>query len=313
MSACADGWEDDNALFHQADCNLPSVVYVVNLVYCVIVAVLLIAVYASRLAALKGDMRSVFVAAIWVLVSSITLAVGLWAQRGMMEVATISVVANIIISSHLAKLILVMALRPASKLSKEASDQAARVFWFWRRFNIVANTITASFGLAGLIVMRDGVAWHYNTCMLGILFVAASYLLLLPTAIMYFLLKLERVLHEVEHNAPAHQQKDGKERLSDFARRLRMLRLFVLAEAAWCPMLLVVGVLFVAWGGLPYAWVVMLIMQQTTLVIGFSVMVFFRRTKHASSSVPDSSPDQTGPLASPAAEQETSMASFNNV
>ena len=311
MPACADGWEDDNALFHQADCNLPSVVYLVNLVYCVVVAVALVAVYASRLPALKGDLRNVFVTAIWVLLSSIALAVGLFAQRGMMEVATISVVGNIIISSHLAKLILVMALKPASKLSKEASNQAARVFWFWRRFNIVANALTASFGLAGLVVMRDGVAWHFNACMLGILFAAASYLLLLPAAIMYFLLKLERVLREVELNAPAHQRQNGsKESLSDFARRLRLLRRFVLAEMAWCPMMLTVGLLFVAWGYLPYAWVVMLFMQQTTLIIGFSVTVFFRRSTHAPSSVPDSSPDHTGPLASPAAEHDTSAVSF---
>ena len=104
----------DYAFFHQDTCDLPSDALLYTFLEVAAVAGVLAARCVYRLRTARKDAKSLLLDTLLVLLSSFLMAIGLYLQDVVYEVALIGLIMNITVTSHLAKLVLSLALKPAS-------------------------------------------------------------------------------------------------------------------------------------------------------------------------------------------------------
>jgi hypothetical protein len=281
--SCPAGYTQYTTVFHQSQCLLPENALKYFFIELTILCSVFVTLCLLRIRRAKGDARDLLAVSIVAQLSLIVDALSLYVQGGSYEGAIVTAILFVMCTSYVGGILLKLALSPGLALGVDMAT-THKLLSFWRRFAVLANICLAGIGVAQMVQCRRSDA-EFNVGQVVFWFGIALYVLCLPTGCYYYLAKLERVIRATEQKAPTTLVAPPREKLSDFARKLYLLRIqigvFTLCNSIAFSSVLTV---FLVLGYFPYAWVVLILVLHSCAMVTLGVLVLLRSTGKSGSS-----------------------------
>jgi len=280
---CDPGYSPDTTFFHLAtSCVLPANALLYLFIETLILNFLCAGLTIVRVRSSKAEARKLLGNVLLILIGALLIPMGEYFQGGAYEVAVVGIVFQVIMTSHLAKMLLHLALQPALSISPGVAEELQRMLSFWHHFNISWNIALCLCGIILIVFARQS-SDEFNSAMIAFILIINLGFLVLPIGVCVSLRRLETVIRQVESSAPAAASAGAgmrRERLSEFARRLLVLRYLVIVfSIVNMPLLIVISIVYLALDTFPFAWIILVLLVQSGPSIALFILIFLRVAK----------------------------------
>jgi hypothetical protein len=271
---CPTGFGADNDWYHIPNCAKPDNAGMYLLIaMCVMnIPIFLIFMYFIKYQ-LKQTARTIGILAACQLWLFIALQVGLYTQNGQYEASSITMSLLISMCSFSARLIVLSAIQPVSRLSKSVS-----LTKYTKLYNALFAVMIVGFlavGIPPAVFAREEdpyQTYNYLTCLATGFYWGAAIILLI--GVVFVTSKLKKIVLGVRRDLGDHKIADSNDEYESILFRINILHLGAICICIpFAVMSVVIPVFMTMWGSVPFAYVIYFVQLASGAVL-FTVAVF---------------------------------------